>query len=125
MTAGPETLSKWWYLDLAAEFPELEIYTGHGWGPAQELGIIELGERVMTHEAWWLFTWIYSKERDRIWAAVSGMFCMVIERLRRDRPEAERILRILARQDPDEITAADIPAGWYPDVEAWDRGELP
>lgn len=24
-------VSKWWYLDLAAEFPELEIYMGDLW----------------------------------------------------------------------------------------------
>ncbi len=120
-----ETISRWWYLDLAAEFPELEIYSGHGWGPVQELGLVELGERAMTHETWWLFTWAYSREKDRIWAAASGMLGMVIERIRRDRPEAERVLRVLADQDPQEVSMDEIPDGWLPDAKAWDEGRLP
>lgn len=121
-TAG---LSRWWYLDLAAEFPELEIYTGHGWGPAEELAQLELGERVIEYETYWLFTWVYSEKRDRIWAAVSGMFGMVVERIRRDRPEAERILRVLAGEDPDEVSLKEIPPGWMPDTAAWEQGRLP
>jgi hypothetical protein len=114
-------LSRWWYLDLAAEFPELEIYSGHGWGPAQELGLIELGERVMDSEANWLFTWVYSTERDRHWAAVSLMFGMVVDRIRRERPEGERILMILAGQDLDEVSMDEVPDDWRPDVQAWDK----
>lgn len=105
-----EEPGRWWYLDLAAEFPELEIYTGHGWGPDQELGQLELGERVMIHESLWLFTWFYSKEKDRIWAAVSGMFGMVCQAMR-DR-------KLYPDIDP-------IPEGWYPDVEAWEAGTFP
>ena len=116
---------RWWYLELATEFPELEIYTGHGWGPEQELGTIELGERVMTAEAYWLFTRLYSRERDRVWAAVSGMFGMVVERLRRDRPEEERVIRVLAGTDPDEVSMDEIPKVWRPDVQAWEEGRLP
>lgn len=110
-------LARNWHLELSADFPGLEIYLGNGWGPAEELRTIELGERAMECETYWLFTWIYSKERDRIWAAVSGMFGMVIERIRRDRPEAERVLRVLAGDDPDEISIGEIPPGWYPDVD--------
>jgi hypothetical protein len=116
-----EQLSRWWYLDLAADFPELEIYSG-GWKAEQELGLIELGQRVMDHEAGWLFTWVYSNERDRVWAAVSAMFGMVLERIRRDRPEGERVIRALAGQDQDAVSRDEIPAGWYPDVQAWDGG---
>lgn len=121
-------LSRWWYLDLAAEFPELEIYSGSGWGPAQELALIELGERVLDEETHWLFTHIYSKEKDRIWAAVSGMFSMVIARIRRDRrvhPSDEYLLRVPAGQDPDGVCSEEIPSGWRPDVQAWDEGRLP
>ena len=119
-------LSRWWYLDLMAEFPELEIYTG-GWGPEQELADIELGDRVTTEEALWLTTWIYSTERDRHWAAVSGMVRMVCDRVRRDRPIAEKVLALLAGDDPDQIpvSRAEIPDGWYPDTEAWQTGRLP
>jgi hypothetical protein len=46
-----ETPGPWQSLELAAAFPELEMYSGHGWGPEQELDLIELGERVMDHEA--------------------------------------------------------------------------
>jgi hypothetical protein len=119
-----ETLSRWWHLDLAAGFPGLEIYTGHGWGPDQELSTIELGERVMDHEADWLFTRIYSEPRDRHWAATSGMFAMIIERIRRDRPEGEKILRVLAGEDPERVGEEDIPAGWLPDTAAWDEGRF-
>ena len=80
MTAG---ISQWWYLELAADFPGLEIYTGHGWGPAQELAGIELGERVTMEEALWLPTWFYSKKRDRHSAAVGRLYAMVTERIRR------------------------------------------
>jgi hypothetical protein len=118
-------VSRWWYLDLAAEFPMLEIYTGHGWGPAQELGQYELGERVMTEEALWLPTWFYSKAPDRHWAAVSRMFGMVIERIRQDRPEYEKILRVLAGDDPAEVLMTEIPEGWLPDAQAWEEGRLP
>jgi hypothetical protein len=102
-------MSRWWHLDLMARYPELEIYTG-GWGPDQELGLIELGDRVMAEEACWLATRTYSKERDRIWAAVAGMFAMVIQGMRD------------AGLDP----ATDpVPAGWYPDVDGWDEGRRP
>jgi hypothetical protein len=94
---------------MAASFPELEIYFG-GWKSEQETAQIELGERVMFAEANWLFTWVYSAERDRIWAAVSGMFGMIIQAMR------DRGL------DP-EIT--DVPTGWYPDVAAWDERRFP
>jgi hypothetical protein len=116
--------SRWWYQELAAKFPELEIYTG-GWGAAEELGQYELGERVMEHETYWLFTWIYSERKDRIWAAVGGMFGMVIERIRRDRPEEERILRVLASEDPDAVSFEEIPPEWRPDAAGWDEGRLP
>ena len=116
---------RWWYLDLAAEFPELEIYSGHGWGPVQELGLIELGDRVMTEEALWLPTWFYSGARDRHWAAVSRMFGMVIERIRDSRPEAEKVLRVLADQDLNEVSQDEIPDGWLPDAQAWNEGKLP
>lgn len=119
-----ETLSRWWYLDLGAEFPQIEMYTGHGWGPEQELGLIELGERVMEEEALWLFTWFYSEARDRHWAATSRMFGMVVERIRRERPEAEKILRVLAGNDSDEVRLEEIPDGWMPDVQAWDEGRF-
>jgi hypothetical protein len=112
-----EASGRWWYLDLAAEFPGLEIYTGHGWGPAQELGLVELGERVMTEEAMWLPTWFYSKQRDRHWAAVNRMLGMVIEWIRDSRPEAERILRVLAGDDPQEVRVDEIPPGWVPDAD--------
>jgi len=95
-------------------YPELEIYTGNGWGPAQELGTIELGGRVMLEEALWLPTWFYSRERDREYAAVARLFAMVTARVRRDRTEAERILRVLAGDDPDEVAVGEIPAGWVP-----------
>lgn len=103
-----ETASRWRYLDLAADFPELEIYTGHGWGPEQETGLLELGERVMDNEADWLFTWFYTRDRDRIWAAVSYLFRAVLQ-ARRDH----------GKPDPEPGD------GWYPDAGAWDRGELP
>jgi hypothetical protein len=119
-----EIISRWWYLDLAAEFPELEIYTGHGWGPEQETGQLELGERVMTEEALWLVTWIYSRPSDRHWAAVSRMFAMIIERIRRDRPETELAMRALAGEDPEEISEHEIPPGWLPDVQAWNAGKF-
>ncbi len=112
---------RWWYLELAAQFPELEIYSG-GWGPAQELGLIELGDRVMTAEALWLFTWLYSSERDRHWAAACGMFGMVIERIRRDRSVAERVIRVLAGENENAVAMDEIPAGWRPDVRAWEEG---
>jgi hypothetical protein len=118
------TASRWWYLDLAADFPELEIYYG-GWKAEQELGLLELGERVMNEEASWLFTWIYTSERDRIWAAVSGMFGMIADRVRRDRPEAERVLITLRSEDPQTVSLDEIPAGWRPDTKAWDEGRLP
>ncbi len=111
---------RWWYLELAAEFPELEIYSG-GWGAEQELGLIELGDRVMTAEALWLFTWFYSSERDRHWAAASGMFGMVVERIRRDRPVEERVIRVLAGEDENTVTMDEVPAGWRPDTGAWEE----
>ena len=52
MTVTNPESGRWWYLDLVAEFPELEIYTGHGWGPDQELGQLELGDH-------WLIKPIY------------------------------------------------------------------
>ncbi len=106
MTEQP---GRWWYLDLAADFPELEIYYG-GWRAEQETGLLELGERVMDHEVDWLCTRIYSKERDRIWAAVSSMSRMVYQAMR-DRG-------LYPDVDP-------IPPGWKPDVETWDAGRLP
>lgn len=105
---------RWWYLDLAREFPELEIHSGHGWGPEQELGTIELGDRVMLEEALWLPTWFYSQARDRHYAAVGRMYAMVAARVKRDRAEEERILRVLAGDDPDEVSAEDIPLSWVP-----------
>lgn len=111
MSDGP---GRWWYLDLAAEYPEPEIYVGHGWGPAQELGLIELGERVMTEEALWLLTWIYSSERDKIQAAVLGMFRMVMDRVRRDRPEAEQVILALQGDDGAAVHYDEIPFGWCP-----------
>lgn len=98
-------MSRWWYLDLAAEFPELEIYHSHGWGPAQELGLAELGDRVMTEEALWLPTLFYSTARDRHWAATIRMFAMVIQAMR------DRGL------DPEHDP---VPDGWHPDAQAWD-----
>jgi hypothetical protein len=79
-------MSKWWYLDLAADFPELEIYHG-GWKAEQETGLLELGDRVMTEQAMWLPTWFYSQERDRIQAAVGYMFRVVLQFLRDHRQE--------------------------------------
>lgn len=99
-------VSRWWHLDLAAEFPELEIYCG-GWKAEQETSLLELGERVMDHQAHWLFTWVYSRERDRVWAAVSYMFGAVLQARR-------------AHGQPDLVPGDD----WYPDVESWDRGLL-
>ena|SRR6185369_9365612 len=93
------TDSKWWHLDLAADFPELEIYYG-GWKSEQETGLLELGDRVMDEMAGWLFTWICSSERDRIWAAVSYMYRAVLQAMRN------------AGLQPG--CAADLPAGWYP-----------
>jgi hypothetical protein len=116
-------LARKWHLELSAEFPDLEIYFG-GWGPEQELSQYELGERVMEEETSWLFTWIYSGARDRHWAAAGGMCRMVIERIRRDRPEAERILRVLAGEDPDAVELEEIPAGWRPDTDAWEAGKF-
>jgi len=98
--------SKWWYLDLHADYPELEMYYG-GWKSEQELDLLELGDRVMDHQAAWLFTWVYSSERDRIWAAVSYMYCQVLQAMR------DRGL--------NPGCAADLPAGWYPDAAAWDQ----
>jgi hypothetical protein len=122
VTATSQQPGRWWHLDLASGFPELEIYSGHGWRPEQELGLAELGERVMDEEALWMFTRIYSRPRDRHLAAASGMFRMVIERVRRDRSEDERVLRVLAGEDPDAIRMEDVPAGWRPDARAWDEG---
>ena len=109
-----EVSQQWWYLELVADFPELEIYTGPGWGPAQELAEIELGGRVTMEEALWLPTWFYSKPRDRHWAAVSCMFAMIIKRIRRDK----------GLKDDEPVERADIPPGWMPDVQAWDDGRL-
>jgi hypothetical protein len=109
-------ISRWWYLDLAAEFPELEIYSGHGWGPEQELGDTELGDRVMTEEALWLPTWFYASDRDRHWAAVSRLLAMVVDRIRRDRPAAERILAVLAGEDPEAVRWEEVPAVWQPEI---------
>lgn len=103
----PTDLSRWWYLDLAADFPELEIYTGHGWRPEQETGLLELGGRVMDEQASWLPTWFYSTERDRVWAAVSYLFRAVLQARRsHGRPCLE----------PGDA--------WYPDVTAWDSGKM-
>lgn len=124
MSEQERAYDRWWYLELSAEFPELEIYNGHGWGPDQELGLIERGERVMDAETDWLFTWIYSSARDRHWAATSGMFAMVLDRIRRDRPEEELVLHALAGTDPNEVKPEEIPEGWRPDVEAWDEGRF-
>lgn len=118
------TEGRWWYLDLAADFPELEIYTGPGWGPEQELGQYELGERVMEEETLWLFTWLYSDPRARHWAAVSRMAGMIVAKIRRERSEGEKILRVLAGEDPDRVDIEEMPEGWMPDVEAWDEGRL-
>jgi hypothetical protein len=117
-------ISRWWYLELAAGFPELEIYTGHGWGPDEELAGVELGDRVTTEQALWLPTWFYSRHSDRHWAATSRMFAMVLDRIRRDRPIAERALRVLAGYDPEEVTIDDVPAGWLPDTDAWNGGRF-
>jgi hypothetical protein len=122
-----EEPGRWWYLELAAEFPELEIYSGHGWGPAEELGQYELGERVMDHEAHWLFTRIYSTPRDRHWAAVSIMFGMIIERIRQDLPEEEKVLMALRDEDWREapVSLDKIPPGWMPDTQGWIEVGLP
>ena len=98
-------ISRWWYLDLAADFPDLEIHFG-GWKAEQETSLIELGERVMNAEADWLLTWIYSSERDRTWAASGSMFRMVLQRMRDQKLDPE--------VDP-------VPAGWYPDAIYYDR----
>jgi hypothetical protein len=121
MTEEP---GRWWYFELAAEFPELEIYSGHGWGPDQELSQYELGERVAEEEALWLPTWFYSKARDRHWAATSRMLVMVLDRIRRDRTLAELVLHALLGTDPYEVRREEVPAGWWPDVEAWDEGKF-
>lgn len=89
-------ISKWWYLDLAADYPEIEMYSG-GWKATQELALLELGDRVMHHEAAWLFTWIYTYQLDRIWAAVLYMMGQIRERL------------------------DYVPDGWQADIEAWER----
>lgn len=89
-----EELSRWWYLDLHAGYPELEMYYG-GWKSEQELGLLELGERVMDAETGWLLTWIYSELRDRVWAAVIYMF---------------RALR----------EHGEVPPEWRPDTGRWD-----
>jgi hypothetical protein len=100
-------LSRWWYLDLSADFPELEIRFSSAGGPEWELGLVERGERVMEYEASWIITWIYSKPRDRHWAATGGLFNMVLQAMR-DRGLKPGI-------DP-------IPEGWMPDARAWDEG---
>jgi len=105
-----------WHLDMSARFPELEIHLGNGWGLAEELADVELGDRVTLHEALWLPTRFYSKERDRVWAAVAGMFGMVVERVRRDRSEGEKILRVLAGDDPQYVSLDEMPPGWVPAV---------
>jgi hypothetical protein len=99
-------VSKWWYLDLAAEFPELEIYMG-GWKSGQERDLLELGDRVMIEESGWLATWVYSKLRERVWAGVIYMLRSVQERAR--------------ERDPDALELDNIPSDWRPDLEAWER----
>jgi hypothetical protein len=73
----------------------------------------------MLHEALWLPTWFYSEERDRCYAAVAQMFIMVCARVKRDRPEDERILRVLAGDDPDEVVVEEIPLEWVPCALTW------
>jgi hypothetical protein len=97
-----------WHLELA-HVPGVEMYYG-GWTGDEELRQLELGERVMDHETDWLFTRLYSKPRDRMWAAVGGMYRMVLQAMRD------------AGKDPATEPA---PAGWHPDAEAWDEGRLP
>ena len=98
------TTSRWWYLDLAAEFPQLEIYTGRGWRGTDETLQVELGERVMTEQAFQLP--IYTSLRDRIFSAAICMLRGVQERAREKHPEA--------------LEFDAIPAGWVPDIERWD-----
>jgi hypothetical protein len=88
--------SNWWWLDLSADYPELEIYHG-GWKADQERDLLELGDRVLIAEADWMLTWIYSTLRDRIWAAVSYYV---------------RAMR----------TRGTVPPEWLPDVDTWDSG---
>jgi hypothetical protein len=71
-----------------------------------------------------MFTRIYGRPRDQHWAAVSTMFAMVIARVRRDRTQDERVLRVLAGEDPDEVRMSDVPAGWCPDTRAWEEGRF-
>jgi hypothetical protein len=81
--------SRWWYLELAAGFPELEIYRG-GWKAEQETGLLELGERAMNEQANWLPTWFYSSDRDKTLAAVSYMFrAVLIARRDHGQPDLE------------------------------------
>ena len=95
-----ETISKWWYLDLQADFPELEIYTG-GWGPGQELDLIELGERAETCSTDGLLWGIYSREFDRIFTCVAMLAGTVAQRYRAEGKE--------------------LPAEWQPDIEYWEQ----
>lgn len=94
------SISKWWYLDLMADYPELEIYTG-GWGPDQELELIELGERVVTCPTDGLFFSIYSREIDRLTTAVGILHSAVYRKY--------------------QEAGKELPDGWQPDWEAWEE----
>jgi hypothetical protein len=98
----PATESEWWWLDLPTE---IEMYYC-GWKAGQERDLLELGDRVMNEEAPWLFTRIYSRQRDRVWAAVAYMYRGIV-----------RYLRDHGAEDPV------VPCRWRPDVERWDSDQ--
>jgi len=93
------TLSRWWYLDLAARYPGIEMYHG-GWRGDQETALLELGDRVMNHEAAQLP--VYTREMDRVWALVLTLYATVLQ------------------GEPLTVSPDEVPAGWRPDTGGWD-----
>jgi hypothetical protein len=90
------TLDPAWY-----EHKELEILP-HGWTPADELEVAELGDRVSLWLTNYLFAGIYSSERDRRWATIMVMVGAVAEQT--------------------SHRGLEFPPAWLPDVAAWDSG---
>jgi hypothetical protein len=87
-----------WY-----EHTELEILP-RGWGPADELEVFELGDRVSEWQTYSLVGQVYSAQRDRWWAAISNMVAAVAVRTSR--------------------RGLPFPAEWLPDTDAWDRWQV-
>ena len=110
------TLSRWWDLDLAARYPGIEMYHG-GWRGDQETALLELGDRVMNHEAAQLP--VYTREMDRVWALVLTLYATVLQRIRDQRPLEDKVLACL-RGEPLTVSPDEVPAGWRPDTGGWD-----